>query len=147
PGDRRAGRRGRVPHRRDRGADALLQGSLAGELRRLVDLRPPHPHRVLLVHAASQRRPPLPPVLEPARPLPPAAVTRPAARALDAAAGVALAGGIAAAALGRGRPEDCIVAATIVVALRAWLMPFDLRRAAGAPRRTLALGVLAYVAA
>jgi uncharacterized membrane protein len=68
-------------------------------------------------------------------------------RALDVLAGVAGVGALAAAGTGRGRPEDFVVAGAVVIGLRTFLRPWDLRVAARVPRRTVLIGVLVYVMA
>ena len=72
---------------------------------------------------------------------------RHAVRALDVGAALTLAGAVLAAVIGRGRPEDFVIATAVLVAVRAWLAPIDLAFAVRVPARTVVIGVLVYAAA
>ena len=66
-------------------------------------------------------------------------------RTLDIGALVALTGAVAAAASGRGRPEDFVVAAAIVIGVRGLLHPVDVSATSRAPRRAVGLAMALYI--
>src|SRR5262249_33540667 len=149
PGDHRAGRRREVPHRRDRGADAVFPGGVVRELRRLADLRPAHPLRALLVHAESARSAALAPVRQPESQIHAPAVTA-ASRLLEAvAAGIAV---LLLVVLARGeltvaghaftRADEFVIALAVAVALRVLSGP--VRLPALSPRSIAILGAGGY---
>src|SRR5262249_48182030 len=145
PGDHRAGGRRALPHRRDRGADALFPGGVVRELRRLGRLRRADPLRALLVHAQPARPSAVPSLRQPTRRVPPPALPV-AARLLEAAAAcVALllavmiaTGGFTAAGRSFTRADELVIAFAVIVALRALAVPLGLP--ALAPARIAILG-------